>query len=136
MLEVNCAPTTSLESAEKKAQESLFTFKQCITQIKEVYIAEDDTSNHASFKHNIIGELLRRYYRSEEESDLFEGFLHLLVSLNKFVAEIKGFEDNTLATQVLNNFYEYIDKLELIQQETVLECLPEDKEVFVGFIYI
>lgn len=108
-----------------------FTYGQCIKQIKNVYTAENDENNHDSYKHNVIGQILRKYYKSEEKFDLFEGFLHLLVYVHKLGSEKNAFDNTKLSIQVLNNFYEYVDKLELDEQDTILNTMPEDKENFV-----
>lgn len=115
-------------------KETLSTYKQCITQIKEVYISENDENNHDSHKHNIISQILRTYYKSEERLDLFEGFLHLLVYLHKMENKLNDFESNKLSIQALNTFYEYVDKLELLEQDNILNNIAEDKENFVSFL--
>lgn len=104
-----------------------FSFKECLTQIKNILtIVEsqklknfDTTSQH----NNVVSEILKDYFSTETSADLYDGFLRLFVELYDWVLLTfnSANEAICLATQIIQQFYEFIinmekDKFKLLLQ--------------------
>lgn len=107
-------------------------FQLCVNKIREISI---DKTKSDEEKKPICEECIFEYFNKETVTDLYEGFLRLIVEFYNFAKNyLRRKNDTFFALRVVKSFYKFLNFLEnTIIKNKILSSRPLDDNVFVIF---
>lgn len=113
----------NIKESERKNSTGLkpLSFRECLLKVNEIYeksnCALDDKD-----KFSVIQQTIRRYFDDEDPEDVFEGFVNLILHLDKITTILAKQYDLSLVKTALNAYNDFlIRKPELTQKPQTIE---------------
>lgn len=113
---------------------NIIAYQNCVSQIKNIF-DNDQINMNFTTKYNIITQIIRKYYLSENIHSVYEGFLHLLIEFSNYTTTLKTITNNSLAIQALQIYLDFYSQLEPFDQDILTKSIFFDKIIYVSLIY-
>uniref|UniRef100_A0A914LFT2 3'-5' exonuclease domain-containing protein n=1 Tax=Meloidogyne incognita TaxID=6306 RepID=A0A914LFT2_MELIC len=113
----------NIKESERKNSTGLkpLTFRDCVLRVNEIYEKSTNVLEDKD-KYKFIQQTIRRYFDDEDSEDVFEGFLNLVIHLDKITTLLAKQYDLSLVITALNAYNDFlIGKPELTQKAQNIE---------------
>nr|CAD2200607.1 unnamed protein product [Meloidogyne enterolobii] len=113
----------NIKEPERKNSTGLkpLTFRDCVLRVNEIYEKSTNVLEDKD-KYKVIQQTIRRYFDDEDPEDVFEGFLNLVIHLDKITTLLAKQYDLSLVITALNAYNDFlIGKPELTQKAQNVE---------------
>ncbi|CAK5074843.1 unnamed protein product [Meloidogyne enterolobii] len=113
----------NIKESERKNSTGLkpLTFRDCVLRVNEIYEKSTNVLEDKD-KYKVIQQTIRRYFDDEDPEDVFEGFLNLVIHLDKITTLLAKQYDLSLVITALNAYNDFlVGKPELTQKAQNIE---------------
>lgn len=111
------------------------TFDECVLRVKNIVKQDLDDMDYTT-KYNLITQIIRKYYLSEDIHNVFSSFLHLFIEFSNYLTALKNIRDDSLAIQTMQIFFDFQFECEPISKDIIEKSTLKDKISYVNFFIL